>query len=96
MVECISGDAERRANGAKCTWTTNSDVATTAEWHLGASPYIALRSIVCEFHAGVLLLRGQVTSYHLKQRAQEAVRMLKGVEIVVNLVEVEQRTNGTS
>lgn len=42
----------------------------------------------CEFRDGVLTLRGRATSYYNKQVAQEAVRELDGVAIVVNEIEV--------
>ena len=96
MLECLSADAGLLAVERKRQWLANSHVVTTAKRRLDASPYTALRSIVCDFHEGVLVLRGQVTSYHLKQRAQETVRTLDGVEVVVNAVEVAQRANRTS
>jgi hypothetical protein len=37
------------------------------------------------------MLRGNVTSYYLKQLAQESVRTLDGVAEVVNLLEVVPR-----
>ena len=35
-----------------------------------------LRSVSCDFHHGVLTLRGQVSSYYLKQLAQELIRAM--------------------
>jgi len=96
MLECLSADAGRLAVEWKRQWFANSHVITTAKRRFDASPYIALRSIVCEFHEGILVLRGEVTSFHLKQCAQEAVRTLVGVDVVVNAVEVAHRANGTS
>ena len=44
--------------------------------------------ISVESKLGILILRGQVTSYHQKQLAQEAVAKIDGVVQVVNEVEV--------
>ena len=63
-------------------------VAMAAEERLQASSHVALRGLVCEFRAGVLVLRGQVSSHYLRQLAQESVRAIEGVEEVINLVEV--------
>lgn len=46
------------------------------------------RDLRCEYHEGVLVLRGQVSSYYHKQVAQETVRNLRGVVAVHNFVEV--------
>ena len=83
-----------------CAWqnasAVNSEIAKTAGKRLQASLHTPLRSIRCEVHEGVLVLRGQVTSYYLKQLAQETVRTLEGVEVIVNVVEVIRRANGSS
>lgn len=70
------------------TGATDAAVVETAEKRFRASSYVALRSIVCEFHEGVLVLRGRVTSYYLKQLAQEMVRDLDGIGAILNVVEV--------
>ena len=44
--------------------------------------------VECEFCEGMLFLRGRVSSFHLKQLAQEVVRSLDGIECIVNHVEV--------
>lgn len=69
---------------------TDGGVAERAERLFQASPYVGLRSILCEFHEGVLVLRGHVKSYYLKQLAQEMVRSLDGVGAIFNFVEVQQ------
>jgi BON domain len=66
----------------------NVGIAKTARKRLKASPHTPLRSIRCEVHEGVLVLRGQVTSYYIKQLAQETVRTLEGVGAIINVVEV--------
>jgi osmotically-inducible protein OsmY len=56
--------------------------------HLATRGYEELRSIRGEFHEGMLILRGQLSSHYLKQLAQEAVRGLPGVKMIVNATEV--------
>jgi len=56
---------------------------------LRRSAYEAIRSITCEFHEGVLTLRGRVPSYYLKQVAQELVRHTDRVSEVNNRVCVD-------
>jgi osmotically-inducible protein OsmY len=46
------------------------------------------RRVACEWHDGVLVLRGCLPSYYLKQVAQEAVASLDGVEAVDNLIDI--------
>jgi osmotically-inducible protein OsmY len=62
--------------------------AEFAERQLRSSPYLALRNLGCDFHDGVLVLRGCLPTYYLKQMAQAAVSHVAGVEQVVNQIEV--------
>jgi osmotically-inducible protein OsmY len=55
---------------------------------LQQSPYMAIRTVSCDYDQGVLYLRGQLNSYYQKQAAQEAFRDLEGVVQVVNQIEV--------
>jgi hypothetical protein len=59
-----------------------------AEGRLRDNPYLALRNVSCECRCGVLVLRGCLPSYHLKQVAQEAVARLDGVQAVDNQIVV--------
>ena len=59
-----------------------------AERQLRSSPYLALRNITCDSQGGVLVLRGFLPSYYLKQMAQAVVTCVDGVEQVVNQIEV--------
>jgi osmotically-inducible protein OsmY len=63
-------------------------LAERARERLRAKSYRQLWMIVCEFHEGLLTLRGVVNSYYLKQVAQAAVVGLDGVEEIANRVEV--------
>jgi osmotically-inducible protein OsmY len=60
-----------------------------AENLLRRTSYRALQHIRCEHHEGVLTLRGRVSSFYLKQIAQEVVSRLEGIELVDNRIEVE-------
>lgn len=66
----------------------DESVAEQAENRLRANAYLALKNISCEFHEGVLTLRGCLPSYYLKQVAQEAVVATDGVERIENYIEV--------
>ena len=47
-----------------------------------------LAKVTCEMHQGMAILHGKVSSYYLKQLAQEVVRKVEGVDSVVNQVQV--------
>lgn len=63
-------------------------VQMQAERMLRKSPYAQLRRIRCELINDTLFLRGQVTSFHIKQIAQETLRELGNVGRIYNFVEV--------
>jgi osmotically-inducible protein OsmY len=58
---------------------------------LEQSSYRELRGVSCEFHEGVLTLRGRVSSYYLKQVAQTLIRGLDGISQVNNRLSVVPR-----
>ncbi len=58
---------------------------------LEAKHYPQLRRIHCDYHEGVMTLRGVVSSFHLKQVAQAALVGLDGVEEIANRLEVRYR-----
>lgn len=62
--------------------------ATAARRLLFSSEYREVRGLVCETCEGILILRGQVSSWHQKQVAQETLRHLSGIRKIVNNVEV--------
>jgi hypothetical protein len=64
------------------------EIADTAQAALRRSSYMELRDISCDFCGGVLILRGSVPSYHLKQLAQASVADVPGVVEVDNCIEV--------
>jgi len=55
---------------------------------LQGSCYQQVQCVSCEFHEGVLTLRGRVSSYYLKQIVQTLVLGMDGVDEVNNRVEV--------
>jgi len=59
-----------------------------AERCLRTHSYLALKSISCEYLNGVMILRGCVESYYLKQVAQAAVVRLPGVQRIDNQIQV--------
>ncbi len=59
-----------------------------AEGRLRGNPYPALKHVTCDCREGVLVLRGLLPSYYLKQVAQEAVARLEGVQAVDNQIQV--------
>jgi osmotically-inducible protein OsmY len=46
--------------------------------------FFAAQRVSWEFHEGVVVLRGQVDTFHEKQMAQELARRVEGVKVVVN------------
>jgi len=64
-------------------------LATIAEQALRSHPHRgAFKQVRCLCRAGVLMLRGRVSSYFLKQVAQSAVSQIDGVKRVINRIEV--------
>jgi len=66
-----------------------SEIGEAARICLRRQPRSALANIWCDYQAGVLVLRGHVPSYFLKQLAQETVRRVDGVEHIENEIEVD-------
>ncbi len=66
-------------------------IPAEARSRLRKSGYRELHFVSCDFHEGVLTLRGHVSSFHLKQLAQELIRHLDGAEEVNNRLEVAER-----
>jgi hypothetical protein len=60
-----------------------------AERGLRSSRYSALRHVSCDYQGGVLVLRGCLPSYYLKQLAQEVVaQLVQGVGRLDNQIQV--------
>ena len=65
---------------------------------LAESGYFSCRSrqISCEYHHGVLTLRGRVPSFYLKQMAQAVLKDIDGIERIDNQVDVVSSTGLSS
>jgi osmotically-inducible protein OsmY len=63
-------------------------IADLAERLLRSNPYLTLKNVSCDWHDGVVVLRGCVPSFYLKQIAQEVVASVEGVERIENQIEV--------
>jgi osmotically-inducible protein OsmY len=59
-----------------------------AEGFLRRNPYLALKNVSCDWLDGVLVLRGCLPTYYLKQVAQEVVARLEGVKVIDNQIQV--------
>jgi osmotically-inducible protein OsmY len=68
--------------------TTAGAVQAHAESRLRQSTYPELHLLSCDFHEGVLTLRGRVPSYYLKQVAQTLILQVNGVDEINNRLEV--------
>jgi hypothetical protein len=66
---------EASNNWALGIWET----VKTAERLLRQSAYLELRNLKCDFHEGVLTIRGHVPSYFLKQLAQSLLLNIDGL-----------------
>jgi osmotically-inducible protein OsmY len=80
------------AEPATPTRSPRPAVQESAERRLRSNPYLALKNVSCDCRGGVLVLRGCLPSYFLKQVAQEAVARLEGVRAVDNQIQVVTRT----
>ena len=63
-------------------------VQESAERQLQEVHFRFSRCVSCEYSDGVLLLRGQVPTFYLKQIAQTVVAKVPGVERVDNRIQV--------
>ncbi len=53
------------------------------------SPYRRLGQLTCEHHEGVVIIRGRLPSFYLKQIAQTLASKVDGVEEIINKTDVE-------
>jgi len=78
-----TGDVTASATGSEPTG------ASLVHARFQRSPYLPLRNINCSLRDGVLLLRGRVPTYYLKQMAQTIGTSAEGVREVVNELGVD-------
>lgn len=55
---------------------------------LRRSPKLGLSRVSCELREGMAILHGSVSSFYLKQVAQELIKKVDEVEVVVNRIQV--------
>jgi hypothetical protein len=66
-----------------------ASLQAVAERALHSGPYPALKKLSCDYRGGVLVLRGCLPSYYLKQTAQEVVaHQVQGVGRLDNQIQV--------
>jgi osmotically-inducible protein OsmY len=65
-----------------------NDIQALAQAGLLACPYREVQKIKCLFSNGVMLLRGQVSTFHMKQVAQTILMNIEGVKRIVNSIQV--------
>lgn len=68
--------------------TGMAEVVRVAESRLRNHSYRRLRDVSCECARGVLVLRGRMPTYYLKQIAQAAVAGIDGVRLIQNRIDV--------
>jgi osmotically-inducible protein OsmY len=68
--------------------TEANGIQARAQAGLLASPYREVQKINCLFSNGVMLLRGQVSTFHMKQVAQTILMNIEGVNQIVNSIQV--------
>lgn len=88
VAEPLRVGVPRRFIAVRSSMAKNGDLAAAAQDRLQSSAYRGVRSVSCEYHEGVLVLRGRVSSYHQKQLAQEAVKHIAGIREIINAVQV--------
>jgi osmotically-inducible protein OsmY len=64
------------------------NVERAAQRRLQQYGYDALNRISCRCRRGTVTLKGTVSKYYHKQLAQEAVRNLRNVDVIVNEIRV--------
>ncbi len=73
------------------TYSAPPDPAVRAWKRLSESPYRELQRVTCNTRNGVLVLKGRVSSFYLKQLAQEIARQADGVQTIANQLEVHRQ-----
>jgi osmotically-inducible protein OsmY len=74
---------------SKKTGEDERSILAEAHSRFGHSPYRELLGIECDLRDGVLILRGRVSSFYIKQIAQSAVFSLENVREIDNRLEVD-------
>ena len=83
-------------NCEDCRDTAPERVLLEIRRRLCAAGHHALRQIECEYSNGVVVLRGRVPTYYVKQIAQAVLLASPIVARVVNLIDVSEIGLGTT
>jgi hypothetical protein len=86
--EAVSALTLAGAEPVTPTRTPHLGLQELAEGCLRHNPYLALKNVTCDCRDGVLVLRGCLPTYYLKQMAQEVVAYLEGVGAIDNQIQV--------
>lgn len=80
------------ASPSSAQWNSipHHPIQALAQKRVHSKPYLALKNVSCDFQDGVLVLRGWLPSYYLKQIAQEAVAGMDTVHRIENRIEVKK------
>jgi hypothetical protein len=85
----MPGRNPARADPATPARTPQPGLKESAEGCLRRHPYLDLKQVSCDSQGGVLVLRGRLPTYYLKQVAQEVVaHQVQGVERIDNQIRV--------
>lgn len=87
-VEQVQRIVAPQKSGKTIANAPGHDFALAALSRFRSSHSFELRRLRCEIRDRTLIIRGQVSSYYLKQLAQETVRSLAGESKIVNRLEV--------
>ena len=96
MLENRAGRRLLPLQEQKTRVSTEKQVIEAGQTRLRTSGYRQLHFVSCEFHEGVLTLRGYVSTFHLKQIAQTLIRDLDGVGEINNRLEVAGSLNDST
>jgi osmotically-inducible protein OsmY len=64
------------------------EISGRVERRLRETTYSSLSLVTCEYTEGVIILRGEVPTFYLKQLAQTIARQTDGVHHVANHIQV--------
>jgi hypothetical protein len=81
-----------RPNAGPTQPVPRTQIAELADCRLRRNAYLTAEEVHCDFSRGRLTLRGRLSSYYLKQLAQEAISGLEGVREIRNEIEVVSST----
>jgi osmotically-inducible protein OsmY len=74
--------------GPICAPVSREQIIELAERRIRGNAHLTGKRIWCDYRNGVLVLFGSVSTYYVKQMAQEVVAQVEGVTAIDNQVEV--------